>query len=191
MYRMRYKEHVKPTYASRSHGSAKFPGWRYRRHDVQDKPEAITAPVAPGSTATDALWDPCLIGEDAWRQIGVEPPTLSSDIGGIDRIDGFRRCGGRDQPRTYSIDVWSQVYTVDDFIRKEAGAEFVSVTVTGRLGLRYSPVSDRSGDRCNLVFDSILGSFSIAVLRLDPRSHVAPHLRAIEVANVVVPLLPC
>lgn len=140
--------------------------------------------------ATDALWNPALIGDDVWRQIGVDLSTLSSDIGGIDRIDGFRRCGGHDNPRTYSVDVWSQVYTVDDFTRKESGAEFVPVTIASRHGLRYRPASDRAGNHCNLIFASILGSFSIEVLRLEPRSRVAPYERAIEVANAVVPLLP-
>ncbi|WP_433661371.1 DUF3558 family protein [Nocardia sp. CA-128927] len=156
---------------------------------MQDKAETIAAVVGAGSAPLDDLWDPCLIGEEVWRQIGVDPGTLSSDIGGIDRIEGFRRCGGHDQPRTYSVDVWSQVYTVDDFTRKEAGTEFLPVTIADRNGLRYRPGSDRTGDQCNLTFPSILGSFSIVVLRLDPRSRVAPHDRAIEVANVVVPLL--
>ncbi|WP_062980639.1 hypothetical protein [Nocardia anaemiae] len=162
---------------------------------MQDKAETSAALVARGSAtdrkaAADALWNPSLIGDDVWRQIGVDPSTLSSDIGGIDRIDGFRRCGGHDNPRTYSIDVWSQVYTVDDFTRKEAGVEFVPVRIADRRGLRYRPASDRAGDHCNLIFASILGSFSIEVLRLEPRSRVASDDRAIEVANAVVPLLP-
>ncbi|MFQ6397093.1 hypothetical protein ACLMAJ_26985 [Nocardia sp. KC 131] len=162
---------------------------------MQDKADASTVLVVRGSAtdrqaAADALWDPTLIGDDVWRQIGVDPSTLSSDIGGIGRIDGFRRRGGHGHPRIYSVDVWSQVYTVDDFTHKESGAEFVPITIAGRPGLRYRRASDRAGDRCNLIFASILGSFSIEVLRLEPRSRVAPHDRAIEVANVVVPLLP-
>jgi hypothetical protein len=162
---------------------------------VQDEAETSAVLVARGSAtdrkaATDALWDPALIGDDVWRQIGVDPTTLSSDIGGIDRIGGFRRRGGHDNPRTYSVDVWSQVFTVDDFTHKEAGAEFVPVMIAGHHGLRYRPASDRAGDHCNLIFASMLGSFSIEVLRLEPRSRVSPLDRAIEVANVVVPLLP-
>ncbi|MFQ6329633.1 hypothetical protein ACLMAL_26340 [Nocardia sp. CWNU-33] len=162
---------------------------------MQDKAEPSAALVACGSAtdrkkATAALWDPSLIAEAVWRQIGVDPSTLSSDIGGIDRIDGFKRCGGHDHPRIYSVDVWSQVYTVEDFIHKEAGAEFVPVTIAGRHGLWYRPASDRIGDHCNLIFASTLGSFSIEVLRLEPRISVTPGDRAIEVASVVVPLLP-
>ncbi|WP_433600374.1 hypothetical protein ACQPXH_00430 [Nocardia sp. CA-135953] len=162
---------------------------------MREKGENWAALVARRSAtdrraATNALWDPSLIGDDVWRQIGVDPATLSSDIGGIDRIDGFKRCGGHDHLRLYSIDVWSQIYTVDDFRRKEAGAAFVPVTIARRHGLRYRPVFDRAGDHCNLIFASTLGSFSIEVLRLEPGSAIAPLNRAIEVANIMVPLLP-
>ncbi|NQE86002.1 hypothetical protein [Nocardia terpenica] len=147
-------------------------------------------PATAPAPATDALWDPCALGHDVWQQIGIDPSTLSSSIAGFDRVDGFKRCGGHDIPRTYAVAVWSQIYTVDDFRRKEAGAEFVPVTVAGRDGLLYRPVRDRTGGQLHLIFPSPQGSYSIEVLRLDPRSPVEPRDRVLEVANIVVPLLP-
>ncbi|MBF6329098.1 DUF3558 family protein [Nocardia transvalensis] len=138
----------------------------------------------------NALWDPCGLGDEVWRQVGVDPATLRSDIGGIARIEGFKRCGGIDVERTCAVDIWAQIYTVEDFRRKEVGTEFIPISIAGREGLRYRPICDRTGQQCSLLFPAAVGSFSIEVLKLDPRGPVDPCARAIEVATVVVPLLP-
>ncbi|ATL65868.1 DUF3558 family protein [Nocardia terpenica] len=138
----------------------------------------------------ESLWDPHQISHDVWRQIGIDPSTLTSAIAGFAYLRGFKRCGGHDTPRTYAVDVWSQVSTVDHFQREEAGAEFIPITIAGRRGLRYRPASDSTGDQCNLIFPAAQGSYSIVVVRLDPHSLVDPCDRVIEVANIVVPLLP-
>ena len=137
-----------------------------------------------------ALWDPREIDPDVWQQVDVDPSMLSTDIAGRPDAAGFKRCGGIDRPRAYAIDVWSQRYTLDDFRRKESAAEFVPVTIADRAGFRFRPRSDHSGDQCSLIFPAVHGSYSISVLRLDPHSPVAPADRAIEVAQVMVPLLP-
>ncbi|MBF6060493.1 DUF3558 family protein [Nocardia terpenica] len=138
----------------------------------------------------EPLWDPSRISHDVWRQIGVDPSTLTSTIAGFAYLRGFKRCGGHDTRRTYAVDVWSQVSTVDHFEREEAGAEFIPVTIAGRHGLRYRPTSDKTGDQCDLIFPAAQGSYSIVVVRLNPDSPVDPCDRVIEVANIVVPLLP-
>ncbi|ATL66273.1 DUF3558 family protein [Nocardia terpenica] len=140
--------------------------------------------------SAESLWDPCRISHDVWRQIGVDPSTLTSTIAGFAYLPGFKRCGGHDSSRTYAVDVWSQVNTVDHFERGEAGAEFVRFTIAGRKGLRYRPVSDSTGNQCDLIFPAAQGSYSIVVVRLDSHSPVDPCDRVIEVANIVVPLLP-
>ena len=154
-------------------------------------------PTAPSTTdkhaATAALWDPCTIPHEVWRQIGVDPSTLSNDMGGgagVALPDGFKRCGGHNNPWTVSVDVWSQIYGVDDFKRKEAGAQFTDVTVAGRSGVRYQPAGDKTGDHCNIVFPSSAGSFSIEVMRADPSSTVNPCDHAMHVPGTVVPLIP-
>ncbi|NQE90875.1 DUF3558 family protein [Nocardia terpenica] len=147
-------------------------------------------PASDRTTATDALWDPCTLGPDVWRRIGVDPSTLSPRIAGFDRVDGFKRCGGVDALRTYAIDVWSQLHTIDDFRRKETGTEFIPITIADRDGFRYRPRSDHSGDQCNLIFPAVRGSYSVDVLRLDPRARTSPAERVVEVAEIVVPMLP-
>jgi hypothetical protein len=136
------------------------------------------------------LWDPRSIGDDVWRYIGVDPATLGSDIAGRDWMDGFHRRGGVDISRAYSVDVWSQVYTVDDFQRKEIGAEFAPVTIADRVGFHYHRAADRSRNHCHLLFPAAAGSYSIEVLRLYARSRTTSCARAIDVAHAVVPLLP-
>ncbi|MBF6331856.1 hypothetical protein [Nocardia transvalensis] len=140
-------------------------------------------------SAAAALWDPRQLSHETWRQIGIDPATLSSDIGGLDHVDGFKRCGGYDGARTYLVDVWAQIYTVTDFQRKKIGADFVPVTIDHRSGLGYRPAF-RPADHYSLVFPSIHGSYSVEVLRVDPRSQVEPRDHAIKVAKIVVPLLP-
>ncbi|ATL68168.1 hypothetical protein CRH09_20240 [Nocardia terpenica] len=138
----------------------------------------------------ESLWDPCQISHDIWRQIGVDPSTLTSDIAGFASFRGFKRCGGHDTRRTYAVDVWSQVSTLDHFQREETGAEFVPITITSRQGLRYRPASDTTGNQCNLIFPATQGSYSIVVVKLDSHSPIDPCDRVTEVANIVVPLLP-
>jgi hypothetical protein len=138
----------------------------------------------------EILWDPKEIGHDVWRRVGIDPATLTSDIAGSRRVYGFKRCGGIEDGRAYAVSVWSQLYTVDDVRRKETGVEFVPVIIGDRTGFRYSPSSDRHGDRCELIFLAADASYSIEVLRLDPRTRIVPADRALEVARVIVPLLP-
>ncbi len=140
--------------------------------------------------AHNALWDPRSIGTDVWRQLGLEPSALSSEVAGMARFEGFKRCGGQDNSRTFAIDIWSQLYTVDDLRRNMAGADLVPIMIAGRDGWRYTPKSNHAGDRCGLIFPSNQGSFSITVLSLDPRSPVESCARANEVAIIVVPHLP-
>ena len=105
-------------------------------------------------------------------------------------MTGFKRCGGVDRSRTYAITVWAQRYTVNDFRRKESGIEFSPITIAGRAGFQYRPGSDHRGDQCCLIFPAVHGSCSVEVLRLDPKSARPPIDRAIEVAQVMVPVLP-
>jgi hypothetical protein len=148
----------------------------------------MTTPHRKAATAEP--WDPRTISDDAWRRIGIEPATLGTAIAGAERADGFKRCGGHDNRVTFAVDVWSQVYPVDDFERKEAGAEFLPITITGRRGFHYHRVAETRSDRCHLIFPSIHGSYSIDVLKLDPRSPDDPCDRAVEVAMVMVRFLP-
>ncbi|MEV6339608.1 DUF3558 domain-containing protein [Nocardia vinacea] len=158
---------------------------------TKGKPTAGTTPTTDIATATAALWDPCQIPQDVWRRIGVDPSTLSSDIGGTQE-PGFKLCGGYDTKpeRTFDVDVWSTIYTVEDHKRKEANTEFVPVNVAGRAGFRYRPAVDKRGDQCILLFPAKQGAFSIDVQKQEASSPVAPCDRVTAVAEIVVPLLP-
>ncbi|WP_169814659.1 DUF3558 family protein [Nocardia pseudovaccinii] len=154
-------------------------------------PTPSTSMTTDITAATAALWDPCQISQDVWRSIGVDPSTLSSDIGGTQE-PGFKLCGGHDTKpeRTFDVDVWSTIHTVEDYKRKEANTEFVPVNVAGRAGVRYRPAGDKRGDQCVLLFPARQGAFSIDVMKQEASSPVAPCDRAIAVAEIVVPLLP-
>ncbi|MEV5838990.1 DUF3558 domain-containing protein [Nocardia sp. NPDC052112] len=154
-------------------------------------PTASTTPTTDITAATAALWDPCQIPQDVWRRMGVDPSTLSSDIGGTQE-PGFKLCGGHDTKpeRTFDVDVWSTIHTVEDYKRKEANAEFVPVNVGGRAGVSYRPAADKRGDQCNLLFPAKQGAFLVTVLKQEASSPVAPCDRATAVAEIVVPLLP-
>ncbi|WP_433525067.1 DUF3558 family protein [Nocardia pseudovaccinii] len=154
-------------------------------------PTPSTSTTTDITAATAALWDPCQIAGDVWRRIGVDPSTLSSDIGGTQE-PGFKLCGGYDTKpeRTFDVDVWSTIYTVEDHKRKEANTEFVSVNVAGRAGFRYRPAVDKRGDQCILLFPAKQGAFSIDVQKQEASSPVAPCDRVTAVAEIVVPLLP-
>ncbi|MGF6886333.1 hypothetical protein ABIA39_000300 [Nocardia sp. GAS34] len=138
----------------------------------------------------EKLWDPKGIEHDAWHQIGVAPESLTCDIAGRSRVHGFKRCGGIDSDHRYAVSVWSQLHTIDDVRHKEIGTEFVPITICGRDGVRYRPRSDHTGDQCDLIFPAADGAYLIDVLRLDQRTHTSPVDRILEVAQVMVPLLP-
>ncbi|MFI7669716.1 DUF3558 family protein [Nocardia sp. NPDC049526] len=154
-------------------------------------PTASTTPTTDITAATATLWDPCQIAQDVWRRIGVDPSTLTSDIGGTQE-PGFKLCGGHDTKpeRTFDVTIWSTIHTVEDYRRKEGNTEFVPVTVAGRDGVRYRPAADKRGDQCVLMFPARQGSFSVTVLKQEASSPVAPCDRATAVAEIVVPLLP-
>lgn len=86
--------------------------------------------------------------------------------------------------------MWSQIRSVAEYRRKESGTEFASVTIGGRAGFAFSPKSDHSGDQRSLIVPATNGSYSIEVLRLDPRSRTLPAGWLLEVAQIMVPLLP-
>ncbi|MBV7706466.1 DUF3558 domain-containing protein [Nocardia nova] len=147
-------------------------------------------PTAPATqdtqAATAALWDPCTIPHETWQQVGVAPSTLSPTIAGSDHVDGFKHCGGHDVPWTFGVDVWSQIYSVDDYRHKESGTTFQPVTIAGRDGFEYH----KTADECNLIFASKQGSYSVEVLKQDPESAVVPCDQATTVANAIIPLFP-
>ncbi|MQY24395.1 DUF3558 family protein [Nocardia macrotermitis] len=138
-----------------------------------------------------SLWDPRTLPDEVWQQVGVDPTTLATTIGGLEGVfKGFKRCGGRSNPGNFALDVWSQMYTLEDFRRKHAGVEFVPISIAGREGMRFRPITDRQGDQCDLLFPAEQGSLSVTVLRLDHHSSSSPFERAAEAAAVIVPLLP-
>lgn len=143
---------------------------------------STTAPQA------SALWNPCTgISSDVWHRVGVDPATLSDMVGGsVTPPDGFKLCGGHDNPWTYSVDVWSQRYGVDDFRKKESESAFTPLTVSGREGFRYS----KSSDECGVVFASTQGSFSIEVEKQEMDDQSVPCDHLVQVAGAIVPLLP-
>lgn len=140
--------------------------------------------------ATAALWDPCTLDSAAVAQMKVDPSTRKSDIAGQSSVEGFKKCTWHDNPWTYSVNVWSTVYTVDDYRKKEAGADFQPVTIGGRSGVKYEPMDDSSGDQCFVQFPGDHGSFIVSVLRQDPSTPEAPCDRATAAATAVVGALP-
>jgi hypothetical protein len=137
------------------------------------------------------LWDPSTRIDDAvCRAIGLDPTTASRTIGGVAPPAGFALWSAHDVTGMYSVTVWSQIYTLDDFLRKEASAEFVPVTIADRAGYRYSPAGDTTGDHCTLIFPAAQGSCSIQLIRQSARAPSRPCDKAIEIATVLVPLFP-
>ncbi len=90
----------------------------------------------------------------------------------------------------YSITVWSQIYTVEDFRRRESGAVFHPVTIAARLGFRYTPSADTTGDHCTLIFPTLQDSCSIQVIRQSTHAPIPPCNKAIQIAALLVPLFP-
>ncbi|MQY24344.1 hypothetical protein [Nocardia macrotermitis] len=138
----------------------------------------------------EMLWDPTRIDHEAWGEAGVDPSSLTSDIAGRTRVAGFKRCGGKEFSRGYAINVWSQLYTVDDFRKVRSGTDFDAVTIADRVGYRYRPRFDHGGDQWDLLFAAEDGSCSIEVIRLSRRVRTAPVDRLLQVAQVLVPHLP-
>lgn len=140
--------------------------------------------------ATEALWDPCTLDAATVDQMQVDPSTRKSDIAGQASVEGFKKCTWHDTPWTYSVNVWSTVHSVDDYRQKEAGADFQTVTIGGRSGVKYVPAEDSSGDQCFVQFPAGHGSYIVSVLRQDPNSAEAPCDRATAAASAVVGALP-
>ncbi|WP_194289691.1 DUF3558 domain-containing protein [Nocardia macrotermitis] len=172
----------------------------YSRYALSDLPTTSSTAIRKHGNALGRLfskhaghfllWDPSTLADAVWRQVGIDPATLSTTIGGFDRVEGFKRCGGQDNPRTLALDVWSQLYTEEDFRRKHAEVEFTPISIADRPGLQFRPITDRRGDQCHLLFPARQGSFGINVLRLNPRTPSLPATKATEAAAVIVPLLP-
>ncbi|WP_181063701.1 DUF3558 domain-containing protein [Nocardia nova] len=149
-----------------------------------------TPATSDAKAATAALWDPCTLDASTVGQMKVDPSTRKSDIAGQSSVEGFKKCTWHDLPWTYSVNVWSTVYTVDDYRKKEAGADFQPVTVGGRSGVKYDPADDSSGDQCFVQFPGENGSYILSVLRQDPTTAEAPCDRATAAASAVVGTLP-
>ena len=137
-----------------------------------------------------ALWDPgTQISPDIWRKIGLDPATASSTLGGIAPPRGFALYGGHCTTRMYSITVWSQIYTVEDFRRKE-GIPFSPITIAGRPAYHYAPAGDTTGDHHTIIFPTPRGSCSIQIIRQSPRAPATPYTKALNIATVLGPLFP-
>lgn len=142
------------------------------------------------SNVIAALWDPgTQIDPGVWRAIGLDPATASRTIGGIAPPRAFALYGGHCTTRMYSVTVWSQIYTVGDFRRKER-TPFHPITIAGRPAYHYTPAGDTTGDHCTVIFHTPHGSCSIQVIRQSPRAPNTPYLEVLHIAAVLAPLFP-
>lgn len=160
-----------------------------------DTPIPHTSPTAtdtpPPRRTPATLWDPSTaIDPKIWRQIGLDPTTTTNTFGGAEPPYGFRLYSGHDTTRMYSVTVWSQIYTVEEFRRKESGAIFIPITIGTRTGFRYAPAADTTGDHCTLIFPAPHGSCSIQLIRQSTRAPMSPADKAIRIARLIVPFFP-
>lgn len=156
--------------------------------DIPD--ESTCAPVGSEDRRSIPLWDPgAQIALAVWEDIGIDPRTRSSTIGGVTPPRGFALCGGHCTTRLYSVTVWSQIYTVDDFRRKE-GIPFSPITIAGRTAYHYTPAGDTTGDHCTIIFPTSQGSCSVQIIRQSRRARVTPYIKALHIATILAPLFP-
>lgn len=150
-----------------------------------------SATPPPAARIPTDLWDPATqIDPAIWQRIGLDPTTTTDTLGSIAPPYGFRLYTGHDTTRMYSITIWSQIYTVEEFRRKESGAAFIPVTIGTRTGFRYAPAADTTGDHCTIIFPVPHGSCSIQIIRQSTRAPISPSDKAIRIARVIVPFFP-
>ncbi|MQY21986.1 hypothetical protein [Nocardia macrotermitis] len=137
-----------------------------------------------------ACWDPATQApREVWQEIGLDLDTATTTIGGIAPPREFALYGGQLTTWMYSVTVWSQLYTVEDFRRKER-TPFTMVPIAGPPAYHYTPAGDTTGDHRTIIFPTSYGSCSIQVIRQSTRAPATPAREAIRIATILVPVLP-
>ncbi|ATL66161.1 DUF3558 domain-containing protein [Nocardia terpenica] len=153
-------------------------------------PGTATPTTTDKQAATAALWDPCTrIGSDTLEKLGLDQSSKESGAGGVPQ-PGWKICTWFTPEHNQSTTVFSTIYTIDDFKKKEDNTDFVGISIAGRDGFRYHRASDKNNESCALVFPGSSGSYQVSFENLDPGMTSSPCDGAVQVANNVVPLFP-